>query len=184
MMCRWEMNHNEKGMGGTVPDVPLFSAWWNETNDPCAKCVFFCVGLMIFFQGLFTGFVPVVLLTTKQPKEPCMSPESAIAVIGLISPSNGLISPWLMTHTAVMALHALHIHSLYSSSHAPGEKTHNNESCRDTQELRSRQTRIQTLIKKDISSIAIQLCIASGSGWTGTIEYRRDGKVEKRAFSV
>lgn len=40
------------------------------------------------------------------------------------------------------------------------------------------------LIKKDVSSIAIQLCIATGSGWTETIEYRRDGKVEKKAFRV
>lgn len=75
-----------------VPDVPLFQLDAMKANDPCAKCVFFFVGLMISFQGLFTGFVPVVLLTTKPPTEPCMSPESAVAVIGLISPSNCLSS--------------------------------------------------------------------------------------------
>lgn len=66
----------------------------------------------------------------------------------------------------------------------PLETNHNNASRRDTKKLRSRQTQIQTLIKKDVSSIAIQLCIAPGSGWTGTIEYRRDGKVETKAFRV
>ncbi len=66
----------------------------------------------------------------------------------------------------------------------PLERNRNNASCRDTQKLRSCRTRIQTLIKKDVFSIAIQLCIATGSGWTETIEYRRDGKVEKKAFRV
>lgn len=62
----------------------------------------------------------------------------------------------------------------------PLERNHNNASCRDTQKLRSRRTRIQVLIKKDVCSIAIQLCIATGSGWTETTEYRRDGKVEEK----
>lgn len=94
-----------------------------------------------------------------------------------------LISRWLMTHSAVMAPRALHIHSLSSSSRTPGERPQQCELSRHPK-LRSCRTRIQTLIKKDVSSIAIQLCIATGSGWTETIEHRRDGKVGKKAFTV
>lgn len=91
-----------------------------------------------------------------------------------------LISSWLMTHRAIMVLRALHIHSLSSSSSAPGEKPQQCEVSRHTKQ-RSRRTRIQMLIKKDVSPLCHSVMHCH---WepvdTETIEHRRDGRWRRK----
>lgn len=152
-------------------------------NDPSSEFDLFLLEVMICFQALFTLLLPVVLVNKGMLKKPdTESGESRSNNRPRLSVELPLISYWLMTHRAMMALCAFHIHSLFSSSHAPGEKPQQYK-CWNTQKLHSRWTPMQTLIKKDVSSIAIQLCIATGSGWTETIN-RRDEKVKKKTFRV
>lgn len=83
-----------------------------------------------------------------------------------------------------MDLHALHIHSPSSSSPPPLERNHNNTSCRDTKTTLAPRTPMRTLIKEDVSPIAIQLYIAGAGGWTKKRHNKGDWELEETAFTV
>ena len=155
-----------------VEYVPLLQL--HETNDPYAQfvagvclCVCCCRG-----NDFLSSVCTYCIVDHKEGnrKEPlhtwswecrgCNGPRSSLKL--------PLISSWLMTHWAVMAPRALHIHSLCSSSNAPGEKPQQCRAVEIPKKPRSRRAGIQTLIKKDAASIAIQLCNATGSWWTET----------------
>lgn len=150
-----------------------FQDMYPLTGNSCFRCLF-----LFFFHCPFTCWIvdhkEGILEEPHTESWGCCGSNRPH-----ISPQVPPISYWLMTHRAIMAFPALRIHSHFFSFRAPGEKRQQCEPQRHPKTTLSLNANSKWSLRQTSPCAAVQLCVATGSMWTATMEHRRDEKMER-----